>query len=495
MPSTAFPFARSQVQNHNLDDYRWTLKENIGLEAVVQKPRYYGVRKMSKAFDYFYERLGEEIAGMDDARAVQKLLEMSQLLCSAVLVQISVDSHADAYTLFASLNNRGVPLSAVDLIKNTLLAKVADADESELDYYFDQWQEMLRNLGDDYTTQERFFRQNYDAFRRDVNKPFIQEGGAQLPLGSVATRSNLLKIYEKRIGQESGALSVLDELIVNSSIYSQIIGVNRESMDAILELRLTELARAQGVPSYLLLLFLMKRQEELDIDTAILAKIVELLTLFFVRRNITDTPPTRDLERLFINICESIEDKNLSGVAVARYIKERLVDISASDTTFEERLAGPIYDVNPDMTRYILTTLAEPSVTKEMKGLWERYPSGNYVWTIEHVFPQGENIPKEWIEMIGDGDKATAESIQAELVHTLGNLTISGYNSKLSNMSFIEKRDRQDSNGFNVGYRNGLNLNDDLVAVDKWTRDQIEIRTTKLIDLALKAFTFDNVAF
>lgn len=81
-----------------------------------------------------------------------------------------MDSHADAYALFASLNNQDVPLSAVNLIKNALLAKVADADENELDYYFDQWQEMLRNLGDDYTTQERFFRQNYDA---------LQKGGQQ----------------------------------------------------------------------------------------------------------------------------------------------------------------------------------------------------------------------------------------------------------------------------------------------------------------------------
>ena len=80
-------------------------------------------------------------------------------------------------------------------------------------------------------------------------------------------------------------------------------------------------------------------------------------------------------------------------------------------------------------------------------------------------------------------------------MHTLGNLTISGYNSKLSNMSFVEKRDRKDSNGFNVGYRNGLNLNEDLVSVDKWTRDQIKSRTDKLIRQALEAFTFDNVEF
>lgn len=484
-----------QVQNHNQDDYRWILKEHVGLAVVMQKPKYHGVRKMSKAFEYFYDRLGEEIAGMGDDDAVRTLLDKSRLLCSAVLVQINVDSHADAYTLFASLNNRGVPLSAVDLIKNTLLAKVADADGDELDYYFEQWQEVLRNLGDDYATQERFFRQNYDAFRRDVNRPFVQEGGAQLPLGSVATRSNLLKIYEMRIGQDPGALGVLDELIGNSAIYSQIIGVDREGMDAGLVRQLAEIARAQGVPSYLMLLYLMKRRSELDLDDSLIAGIAALLVRFFVRRNVTDTPPTRDLERLFISICEGIEDERMEGVDVARYIKRRLVDVSSSDATFKERLEGPIYDVNPDMTRYILTVLAEPSVTKEMKGLWERYPSGNYVWTIEHVLPQGENIPPSWADMIGGGDKAKAQEIQAAYVHTLGNLTITGYNSKLSNMPFVEKRDRKDSNGANVGYRNGLNLNEDLVSVDSWTKEQIEARTEKLVKLALKALTFDDIEF
>lgn len=484
-----------QVQNHNQDDYRWILKEHVGLAVVMQRPRYHGVRKMSKAFEYFYDRLGEEIAGMGDDDAVRTLLDKSRALYSAVLVQINVDSHADAYTLFASLNNRGVPLSAVDLIKNTLLAKVADADGDELDYYFEQWQEVLSNLGDDYATQERFFRQNYDAFRRDVNRPFVQEGGAQLPLGSVATRSNLLKIYEMRIGQNPGALGVLDELIGNSAIYSQIIGVDREGMDAELVRQLVEIARAQGVPSYLMLLYLMKKRSELDLDGSLIAGIAALLVRFFVRRNVTDTPPTRDLDRLFISICEGIEDERIEGVDVARYIKRRLVDVSSSDATFKERLEGPIYDVNPDMTRYILTVLAEPSVTKEMKGLWERYPSGNYVWTIEHVFPQGENIPASWVDMIGGGDKTKAQEIQAAYVHTLGNLTITGYNSKLSNMPFIEKRDRKDSNGANVGYRNGLNLNEDLVSVDSWTKEQIEARTEKLVKLALKAFTFDDIEF
>ena len=484
-----------QVQNHNLEDYRWILKEHIGLDAVVQKPKFLGLRKMSKAFNYFYDRLGEDVGGRDGIECVRCLLDICRLVCSAVVVQITVDSHADAYTLFASLNNRGVPLSAVDLIKNMLLGKDAGVDDGQLNYYFERWQEVLHNLGDDYKTQERFFRQNYDAFRREVNKPFIGESGSQLPLGSVATRSNLLKIYEKRMESDDGALKVLDELTENSALYSRIIGLDQESPDSELSHQLLELSRAQGVASYLMLLFLFKKQNQLELKDETLALLVKLLVCFFVRRNLTDTPPTRDLERLFISICESLESEGLKGVAAAEYIKKRLVDVSASDASFKERLEGPIYDVNPDMTRYILTVIASPSVTKEMKPLWERYASGNYVWTIEHIFPQGKNIPDEWVKMVADGDMSKAVEVQEKQVHTLGNLTITGYNSKLSNMPFVTKRDRKDVYGANVGYRNGLNLNDELVNTDTWTGEQIQKRTDKLVGLTLKAFDFDEIKF
>ena len=484
-----------QVQNHNLEDYRWILKEHIGLDAVMQKPKFLGLRKMSKAFNYFYDRLGEDVEGRNGIECVRCLLDICRLVCSAVVVQITVDSHADAYTLFASLNNRGVPLSAVDLIKNMLLGKVAGVDDEQLDYYFERWQEVLHNLGDDYKTQERFFRQNYDAFRREVNKPFIGESGSQLPLGSVATRSNLLKIYEKRMESDDGALKVLDELTENSALYSKIIGLDQESLDFELSHQLLELSRAQGVASYLMLLFLFKKQDQLELKDETLALLVKLLVCFFVRRNLTDTPPTRDLERLFISICESLESEELKGVAAAEYIKKRLVDVSASNASFKERLEGPIYDVNPDMTRYILTVIASPSVTKEMKPLWERYASGNYVWTIEHIFPQGKNIPDEWVKMVADGDMSKAIEVQEKQVHTLGNLTITGYNSKLSNMPFVTKRDRKDVNGANVGYRNGLNLNDELVNTDTWTSEQIQERTDKLVGLTLKAFDFNEIEF
>ena len=67
-------------------------------------------------------------------------------------------------------------------------------------------------------------------------------------------------------------------------------------------------------------------------------------------------------------------------------------------------------------------------------NLWSRDKSNKYIWTIEHIFPEGDNIPQDWINMIANGDKALAYDYLDRFVHTFGNLTITGYNQNLSNM-------------------------------------------------------------
>ncbi len=62
-----------------------------------------------------------------------------------------------------------------------------------------------------------------------------------------------------------------------------------------------------------------------------------------------------------------------------------------------------------------------------------------FLWTIEHIFPQGDNIPKSWVSMMAGGDEKKAKELQQANVHKLGNLTISGFNSYLGNKSFEEK--------------------------------------------------------
>ena len=159
------------------------------------------------------------------------------------------------------------------------------------------------------------------------------------------------------------------------------------------------------------------------------------------------------------------------------------------DSVFEERLRGNLYKENVDATRFLLCSLAEHTMTNESNNnLWDRYGSGNYIWTIEHIFPEGENVPQDWVDMIADGDKNKAKDYLDQYAHKLGNLTMTGYNSTLSNLSFLKKRDRTDKQGNYVGYKNSLSINEDLATKEKWTIEDIQQRTNKLVEQLLTLF-------
>lgn len=123
--------------------------------------------------------------------------------------------------------------------------------------------------------------------------------------------------------------------------------------------------------------------------------------------------------------------------------------------------------------------------------LWERDDRGDFIWTVEHIFPQGPNIPPTWVKMIAGGDEEKARDFRDRYAHQLGNLTITGYNSKLGNKSFEDKRDRKDSRGKYVGYMNGLYLNEGLAKAKSWTVQDIQARTGTLVAMALKLFSLD----
>jgi len=93
--------------------------------------------------------------------------------------------------------------------------------------------------------------------------------------------------------------------------------------------------------------------------------------------------------------------------------------------------------------------------------------------------------------MIADGDKTLADNYRETYVHTLGNLTLTGYNQNLSNMSFKKKKDRMDkSNSKYIGYRNGLVLNEDVVSEETWTVDKIKERTNKLVEIIKNIYSW-----
>lgn len=475
-----------QKQNMNDEDFSYILSEKGVISAKKSRPLNFGNRRIAKAYRHFIKLIEDEVEEIKsenpNADDISALFSIKSKFEQAVLVGIEVDTNKDAYMLFESLNHRGVPLSALDLIKNTLIAQAAT--ETEADNSYELWKQILSNVGqDDYAVQERFFRQYYNAFREELNAPY-KVPDKKYYLGYLATRTTLLDIYEKMI--KSDYVTLLDDLLAKSQKYSLI--VNNSDEEYTYTPALQDLERISGAPSYILMLYILSNQAELGLSDDHLNSIIKTLITFFVRRNVTDVPSTRKLTQLFIDIIA--EAKLLQGDEVVNVIHDRLQAVAASDELFEEKLRGSIYDENPEATRFILCSIEAQHQTKEIySDLWARDNSKKYIWTIEHIFPEGENIPDAWVDMIADGDKALAKQYRSDYVHTLGNLTITGYNQNLSNMAFEQKRDRKSKDKTkDVGYRNGLYLNQDVVNEDTWTIQKIIDRTNAIVKILLDMY-------
>lgn len=476
-----------QVQNNNRDDYFSLLCEN-GLLLDYEKKNNAGNRRIYRAYYYFSNIINkyiEEIKNDElDTTEISTLFDLVKKFNSAVLVSIEVETHKDAYMLFESLNNRGVPLSAIDLIKN-LLISVSDADGKSEECYA-KWKKILSYLGDDYSIQERFFRQFYNAYRDELNKPYKTEGKVKYALGYLATKSTLLDIYEKLIKTDyEKFLNRIEKEAKNYSIL--ICNATEDNNIEELEKPLFNLDKIQGAPSYILLLYLMSNKEELNINNQIMINIINYFTKFFVRRNITDYPNTRNLTKIFMDLVSSIADKQ--GNDIYNIIVDNLKANSSSDEIFEAKLKGQVYLDNPDATRFLLCYYEDKFKTNEIyTNLWSRDKSNKYIWTIEHIFPEGENIPADWVDMIANGDKALAIEYLHAYTHTLGNLTITGYNQNLSNLSFEKKKNRVNKDGNYIGYKNGLKLNENIVSKNAWHIEDIKNRTTKLVNFFMNEF-------
>ncbi len=475
-----------QKQNMNDEDFSYILSEKGVITAKKSRPLNFGNRRIAKAYRHFTKLIEDEVEEIksenSNADDISALFSIKSKFEQAVLVGIEVDTNKDAYMLFESLNHRGVPLSALDLIKNTLIAQAAT--EAEADNSYELWKQILSNVGqDDYAVQERFFRQYYNAFREELNAPY-KVPDKKYYLGYLATRTTLIDIYEKMI--KSDYVTLLDDLLAKSQKYSLI--VNNSDEEYAYTPALQDLERISGAPSYILMLYIMSNQAELELTDDHLNSIIKTLITFFVRRNVTDVPNTRKLTQLFIDVIA--EAKLLQGDDIVNVIHDRLQAVAASDELFEEKLRGSIYDENPEATRFILCSIEARHQTKEIySDLWARDNSNKYIWTIEHIFPEGENTPDSWVDMIAGGDKMLAKQYRSDYVHTLGNLTITGYNQNLSNMAFEQKRDRKSKDKTkDVGYRNGLYLNQDVVNEDTWTIKKITERTDALVKTLLEMY-------
>ena len=477
------PRLELQTQNSNNDDLlRVFVDAGVKYEhEPVPNIKNVGNRRIGKALRFFEDVLeGLPVEPRENTAAT--IFRFFNRIQQSAVVVIQVASYADAFVLFESLNYRGVPLSPIDLIKNTYLATSQRNDADGVDNAYESWSRWVMLLGDSYKDQERFFRHFYNAFKvqQSINVQGI----------TVATRTKLIQIYESLFKRDEAKLvKLLDEAV---PAYQRIINpdVKKFAKQKTVNQALLELSRIEGTPCHTLLLFLLVNQKLLEIGDDDIIRITELLVAFFVRRNLTNVPSTNGLDRLFIGIVEDLQAKNHDGVVET--VHNRLRSVSVDDAVFAKALKGHIYEVSRSVTRFILVKLAQPNPTKESRDLWARVVVGkggdkeNYLWTVEHIFPQTEKFSSEWVEMVGGLDEARL--IHDNDLHTLGNLTLTAYNSALGTKSFQEKRDRVDDDGEPIGYKNGLKINVDIAELDTWDRSNIQLRTTQLASSALALF-------
>lgn len=262
---------------------------------------------------------------------------------------------------------------------------------------------------------------------------------------------------------------------------------------------------------FLLYLFSLENKVFNDRDKC-LDEVLGFLVKYYIRRNITDFPNTRDLDAINIEVIENCQKTLDEGKKLnSKIIIDSLIKGKGKPADIEklkDGLEDNLFYYNSGMARYVLAKLDEVTHSREYKpDLWARNEKGLLVWTVEHIFPQGNNIPKHWIDMIANGDKNKAQEIQENWVHCLGNLTLSGYNSQLSNASFDTKQDLHQNKKFlgykiNIGYKNGLSLNNiefehkgkttNLGKIKEWTEESIESRNNIMIDTLLRLFAFEE---
>jgi hypothetical protein len=441
------------------------------------KQPYCGNRLLGRAYAYFQEKISADVAD---------LLKLMEKINQLMFVQITVGSQADAFTLFESLNNRGVPLSAMDIIKNKMLAQMERKHDVDIDDSFERWQGLIEAIPDA-NDQERFLRQFYNTFkhRKEIKVDNVTR----------ATRSLIIRVYETLINRDAAML--FKELSKGATTYGKLL--RSEFTPKPVAASLTELDRISSAPAYLVLLYLFSLDGKHLENAKFLEQVVDLLARYFIRRNVTDNPPTRQIDQALIDVVESCaaQIKTDKKLGFDWFVDELMKHARPAS------LGGHIYDSNSWMARYVLIQIDQMHHSREYKpDFWARDDKGRFIWTVEHVLPQAEKLPDYWVKIIAGGDRQKAADLQDAWVHRLGNLTLSGYNSDLATAAFEKKQKLAKDRSFlghkiNIGYQNGLTLNSltfksnagkySLADAPHWDAEMIEARTKLLVDMVAKA--------
>ncbi len=405
--------------------------------------------RLTDNYHFFKEQIRQ--SGIDLATLYQGINKL-------VIVEIVLErEHDNPQLIFESLNSTGMDLSQADLIRNYVLMGLNNEEQSRL--YLNYWypMEQLFPLSDDGDAFDRFMR-DYLTLKQGI-----------IP--------NMDKVYAsfKSYHQSQDALSI-SELVADiyqyATYYVNMFFLREENS----ELRdiLNDLSTIKVDVIYPLLLEVYHDYKVERLTQQDFVAILKLIESYLFRRAICGIP-TNTLNKVFAALTKEI-DKNsyIESVQTALLQKDSYRRFPRDD---EFRSAFVIKDVyNFRLRNYLLRKL-ENTGQKEIVNV--------EACTIEHIMPQNPRLSQQWQQELG----ADWQTVQHRYLHTIGNLTLTGYNSKLSDRPFQEKRTMEE--GF---LSSPIRLNKSLKSVEHWNKDQIERRAALLAEQAVKLWAMPTLS-
>jgi len=407
-------------------------------KSKVNFPKDYSLRVKAN-YEFFKKKLTENIDELETiCKGIAKLL----------IVDISLDRQYDnPQLIFESMNSTGKELTQADLIRNYILMGLEHDLQSRL--YEEYWRPMELDFG------QEAYQTYFDAFMRH----FLTVKTKEIP--------KIDSIYEsfKKYHRE-GNLSI-ESLVSDIRAYSKYfckMALGQEE-DKELSYAFKDLKELKVDVAYPLLLELYDDYENNHLSKDDFEKAIRLVESYVFRRAVCAIP-TNSLNKTFANFTKSIKkDRYLESIQATFMLLTSYKKFPADDEFKIHLSSKDLYNFRN--RSYCLRRL-------ENFGRKERVNVNDY--TIEHIMPQNENLSEEWKNTLGEN----WQDIQAQWLHTLGNLTLTGYNSEYSDKPFEEKRDMK--GGF---AKSPLKLNEYLRDSNLiWNEDAIKRRATILSNQA-----------
>ncbi len=395
-----------------------------------------GQSQIGRCYQFFDRKIRQENI---DVRSLTKVITGRLSVVSIVL-----DHDDNPHLVFESLNAKGRPLTQADLIRNYFFMRIHVDQQEEIHTRY--WQPMQVALGDDLT----------ECIRHYLMKN-----------GSLVKQSDVYFTLKDRVGQID-ALSALEDIALFAGYYEKLLHPEKETNNS-LQTALKRINRLEVTTAYPFLLNCYHDycQGRLVIEDYL--DILQTIDNFIIRRFVCNVP-TNELNKIFPQLYAQaiLRDPGCLPKGIRSVLQSRGYpkDIEFRSRLVESKLYGA--GERTTKTKLILETI-ETSYRHH-----EVVPFDSL--TIEHVMPQ--TITDWWQEHLGEDWQADHELF----LHTLGNLTLTAYNSELSNDPFPAKKVRFASSH--------VDLNNYFELIVTWNRDAIEIRSRILADQVVNIWPY-----